>query len=78
MSTCGPFPSIAEIHDFLVAPVKESARPDWVTKYRRQLPDNHRIVFAHADISWENILMEPTTGKVTGILDWEMAGFWPE
>lgn len=42
------------------------------------LPNIHRIIFAHADISWENILVDPATGTVTGILDWEMAGFWPE
>ncbi|POR37744.1 Uncharacterized protein TPAR_02066 [Tolypocladium paradoxum] len=78
MSTCGPFASVSEFHDFLVAPVRDCPRPEWVAKYRRRLPDSHSIVFAHADVSWENILVDPTTGNVTGILDWEMAGFWPE
>jgi aminoglycoside phosphotransferase (APT) family kinase protein len=78
LSTCGPFQSVSEFHDFLVAPVKKSPRPDWVDKYRKLLPDDHDIIFAHADVSWENILVDPETGKVTGILDWEMAGFWPE
>lgn len=77
MSTCGPFATISEFHDFLVAPVKNCPRPEWVAKYRGLLPDNHDIVFAHADLSWENILVNQTTGEVTGILDWEMAGFWP-
>lgn len=78
LSTCGPYASIAEFHDFLVAPVKNCPRPELVAKYRSLLCDDVAIVFAHADISWENILVEPTTGAVTGIIDWEMAGFWPE
>ncbi|CAH0034479.1 unnamed protein product [Clonostachys rhizophaga] len=78
MATCGPFASVAEFHDFLVGPVKNCPRPEWVAKYRNMLPDNYRITFAHADLSWENVLLDPTTGSVTGIVDWEMAGFWPE
>ncbi|CVL11788.1 uncharacterized protein FPRN_14836 [Fusarium proliferatum] len=78
MATCGPFASIAEFNDFLVTPIKNCPRPEWVAQYRNQLPDNSSIVFAHADISWEYILLEPETGTVTGIIDWEMAGFWPE
>lgn len=77
-ATCGPFASISEFHDFLVASIKNCPRPEWVAKYRSQLPDDHPIVFAHADISWENILVDPATGIVTGIVDWEMAGFWPQ
>jgi hypothetical protein len=25
-----------------------------------------------------NILLDPEIGNVNGILDWEMAGFWPD
>ncbi|KAH8684345.1 kinase-like domain-containing protein [Tricladium varicosporioides] len=78
MFTVGPFASISEFHDFLVAPVRNCPRPEWVAKYRNLLPDSHNIIFAHADVSWENILVDPATGNVTGILDWEMAGFWPD
>jgi aminoglycoside phosphotransferase len=78
MALCGPFSTVSEFHDFLVAPVRDCPRPEWVDKYRRLLPDSHGIVFSHADISWENILVERTTGDVTGIVDWEMAGFWPD
>ncbi|KAF4958092.1 hypothetical protein FGADI_2650 [Fusarium gaditjirri] len=78
MSTCGPFSSITEFNDFLVGPVKNCPRPEWVAKYRNQLRDDYGIHFAHADISGENILLDPMTGSITGIVDWEMAGFWPE
>jgi Phosphotransferase enzyme family len=77
-ATCGPFKSIGEFHDFLVAPVRRCPRPEWVAKYRSRLPDGDGIIFAHADVSWENILVGRVSGSVTGILDWEMAGFWPE
>ncbi|KAH6620891.1 kinase-like domain-containing protein [Chaetomium sp. MPI-SDFR-AT-0129] len=75
---CGPFPTVGEFHDFLVAPVKNCPRPELAAKFRGQLPDTHEIRFAHADFSWENVLVDPETGHVNGILDWEMAGVWPE
>lgn len=37
---------------------------------------NHAIRFAHGDLSPCNILIE--NGRVTGILDWEEAGWYPE
>ncbi|KIJ28591.1 hypothetical protein M422DRAFT_37289 [Sphaerobolus stellatus SS14] len=33
--------------------------------------------FAHGDLHAANILIDPATGAVTGIIDWEMAGFRP-
>ena len=32
---------------------------------------------AHGDFSSYNILIDPATGAITGIIDWEMAGFRP-
>jgi hypothetical protein len=33
--------------------------------------------FAHGDLSDFNILVDPATGAVTGVIDWEMGGFRP-
>jgi Phosphotransferase enzyme family len=33
--------------------------------------------FAHGDLNEGNILIDPETGGITGIIDWEMAGFRP-
>ena len=33
--------------------------------------------FAHSDLSSHNILLDSTTGHITGIIDWEMSGFCP-
>ncbi|GAB7338417.1 hypothetical protein MBLNU457_4707t1 [Dothideomycetes sp. NU457] len=35
-------------------------------------------VFCHNDLSQHNILVNPATLKITGIIDWEYAGFWPQ
>ncbi|KAH8170872.1 phosphotransferase enzyme family protein [Sarocladium implicatum] len=78
MRTCGPFESVAEFNDFLVAPVRDCPRPELVGKYRSQLADTYDVCFTHADFSWEHVLVNVSTGKIEGILDWEMAGFWPE
>ena len=78
LAPCGPFKSVADFHDYLVAPIKKCPRPEWVTKYRQRLSDEHDTIFIHADLSRENILVDPSTGAITGIIDWEMAGFWPD
>jgi aminoglycoside phosphotransferase (APT) family kinase protein len=78
LATCGPFSSVAEFHDYLVAPIRKCPRPEWVAKYRQRLSDEHDTIFIHADLSRENILVDPGTGAITGIIDWEMAGFWPD
>jgi Phosphotransferase enzyme family len=33
--------------------------------------------FSHGDLSRANILLDPATGAVAGIIDWEMSGFRP-
>lgn len=69
----GPFASLAEFNDFLVAPVQDCPRPELAAKYRNVPSDDYCIMFACADFSGENILVDPENGSVTG-----MAGFWPK
>ena len=33
--------------------------------------------FAHADLSVANLMVDPESGEITGLIDWEMAGFRP-
>ncbi|KAJ3493297.1 hypothetical protein NLG97_g4821 [Lecanicillium saksenae] len=73
-----PFASVSQFHDFLVVPIEESQWPEWAPRYRRRLSDRHRSHFAHGDLGWDNILVDDSNGDVIGILDWEMAGVWPE
>ncbi|GAM86715.1 hypothetical protein ANO11243_047340 [Dothideomycetidae sp. 11243] len=39
--------------------------------------DKDDFVFCHNDYAQQNILVDPDTLKITGILDWEYAGFFP-
>ncbi|KAK3337752.1 kinase-like domain-containing protein [Cercophora scortea] len=36
------------------------------------------FVFCHCDLSQSNIIVDPKTLRIEGIIDWEYAGFWPE
>jgi len=75
---CGPFTSESDFNGFLIAPVRRCPRQELVVYYLGQLVNNHKIVFTHADLCGDHVLIEPTTGKITGIIDWEMAGWWPD
>jgi aminoglycoside phosphotransferase (APT) family kinase protein len=37
------------------------------------LPDNRRWCLAHSDFNAKNLLVDPASGDVTGLLDWEFA-----
>nr|XP_018262303.1 uncharacterized protein I303_05319 [Kwoniella dejecticola CBS 10117]OBR84461.1 hypothetical protein I303_05319 [Kwoniella dejecticola CBS 10117] len=36
-----------------------------------------RYVLCHGDLGWQNILVDPITGDIKSIIDWEYAGFYP-
>ena len=40
------------------------------------LKDNHRIILTHGDLQPRNILVQGN--KVSGIIDWELRGWYPE
>ena len=67
----GPFPSIAAFHRY-VGCCPERIRPFTERSYSKP----HRICFFHGDIHLHNVLAED--GKLTGLIDWECAGWWPE
>ncbi|KAI0056417.1 phosphotransferase family protein [Artomyces pyxidatus] len=37
----------------------------------------HEFVLCHNDLSQNNIIVDPETFKINGIIDWEYAGFYP-
>lgn len=68
----GPFADEADFNMWLRNPA-DSAR------------SGHRMLFTHADLNPRNILVDRTVQRdgslgwqVTGIVDWEMAGYYPE
>ena len=40
--------------------------------------DQGQAVFTHGDIGPRNIMVDPTTGYITGVLDWESSGWFPD
>ncbi|KAJ3496778.1 hypothetical protein NLG97_g2404 [Lecanicillium saksenae] len=53
--------------------------PPWVGKasWKTLLLKTADYVFQHGDLAAHNILIDPSTLKVTSIIDWEYAGFYP-
>ncbi|WVQ96722.1 hypothetical protein IAU59_003829 [Kwoniella sp. CBS 9459] len=37
----------------------------------------NRYVLCHGDIGWQNVMVDPNTGDIKSIIDWEYAGFYP-
>jgi aminoglycoside phosphotransferase (APT) family kinase protein len=74
---CGPFDSENDFNGFLVKPVLRCPNPERAAHYLQLLSTKHHVYFSHADICYSNILVDVDTGDVTGIIDWEMAGWWP-
>lgn len=72
----GPFESELQFNEFILGDLVRSA-PGLIRHYAKfALTDNHEIVFTYADFAPRNILVE--RGRVTAILDWEDAGWYPE
>ncbi|KAL1692532.1 kinase-like domain-containing protein [Schizophyllum commune] len=83
----GPFPSQASFNDwhmslfdiFARESAKTAAR---VAEKRREMRDDHPIVFTHGDINMENVLVRvhgegPEDVEVVALLDWEQSGWRP-
>ena len=51
----------------------KTVRDDWNIEDAQ----SDEYVFCHNDLSQHNIVVDPETLKVNGILDWEYAGFYP-
>lgn len=46
--------------------------------WRLRESKSNEYVFCHNDLSQPNIIVDPDTLKINGIIDWEYAGFWPQ
>lgn len=55
----------------------EIVRPHIHFEPNRARTSSQTFHFAHGDLTETNILLDPSSGAITGILDWEMAGFYP-
>ena len=73
----GPFTTSRAFHQFLrndvVRPVKDPELDQLIINHEEQ---EYMSCFTHGDLSSSNILVRD--GCVVGIIDWEMAGWYPE
>lgn len=73
----GPFDTISGFNDWLVDGVFHRITPPrFMENCHAALSGCHDICYAHGDFAPRNILVDKT-GRVTAILDWEVAGWFP-
>jgi len=75
----GPYENETELNAGLIKARKNSRETPWTEKIcemSNAVLKGHRIVLAHGDFAPRNILVNGS--KVVAILDWELAGFYPE
>ena len=78
----GPFESEEEFNDFLIKAAwsgafrSESEYEEALASARKMRDIPHQVVFTHGDLKHHNIMVD--NGKITGFLDWESAGWYPD
>ncbi|PMB73316.1 hypothetical protein BM221_000737 [Beauveria bassiana] len=66
----------AEFNEYLISSLFSKIPSVLRTAFRDHLQTDHRIVFTHGDLAPRNIIMQD--GKISGIIDWEDSGWYPE
>lgn len=75
-SSQGPFEAEKNMNDEIMKGF-EGAFPGFLgPMIRKMLRSDHKILFCHGDLKMQSILAKGD--KIAGILDWEMAGHYPE
>ncbi|KAL5116988.1 hypothetical protein ACEQ8H_005074 [Pleosporales sp. CAS-2024a] len=72
----GPYADEAAFNSSFYLDLLESTPTPIRTALCQQVRSDHRIVFTHGDLAQHNILVKD--GQITGLLDWENAGWYPE
>ena len=68
--------SPSQFHDFITSKVYPEIPKDYVSYLRSRLDDNSCLLFTHGDLVAQNIFIE--NGKISGIIGWGWAGYYPE
>jgi thiamine kinase-like enzyme len=76
----GPFTTVADFHTYVRfgEPLDQWEHEPAVVEIHGKPEGTYRVVFSHADLAPNNILVDPSQGKITGIVDWEFGGWYPE
>ena len=70
---CGPYRSNVEFFDYLTEYLEKQRAERLLSAFYAK---EHRSFFTHSDIHRSNIFLR--NGRLSGIIDWEPAGFKPE
>ncbi|KAF5646873.1 aminoglycoside 3 phosphotransferase [Fusarium sp. NRRL 52700] len=76
---CGPFEDEEAFDNWCLGRLSGGTIQRWKWKKvleRHRRKSTGRFVLTHGDISPRNIMVDGTT--ITGIIDWELSGFYPE
>ncbi|CCL98373.1 uncharacterized protein FIBRA_00368 [Fibroporia radiculosa] len=76
-----PIYNEADFNDFLLSRTSSRAAQGYRRWLRSLTKDDHRIVLTHGDFHPRNIMVtDDSSGRATvsGIIDWEACGFYPE
>ncbi|KAI9376151.1 kinase-like protein [Aspergillus egyptiacus] len=73
----GPFEDEDQFNQFLFSKILPNVPSALRCFATGAFTNNHSIVFAHGDLSPSNILVDGQ-GHITGLIDWENAGWYPE
>ncbi|KAH6856354.1 kinase-like domain-containing protein [Chaetomium sp. MPI-CAGE-AT-0009] len=76
----GPFHSVADFHTYarFGAPLEDWVHEPAVFEVHGKPEGEYQVRFSHADLHPRNIMVDPKAGKITGIIDWEFGGWYPE
>lgn len=74
----GPFPTVTEFHKHVrfEEPLEYWDHEPDVVAVHGKAEGFYAVKFSHADIAPRNVRVK--AGKITGIIDWEFAGWYPE
>ncbi|KAK3382377.1 kinase-like domain-containing protein [Lasiosphaeria ovina] len=74
----GPFDSVSRFHTYMryELPLENWENESLVVQVHGKTEGAYRLTFTHADLTPRNIRVK--NGKITGIIDWQFAGWYPE
>ncbi|OJT14177.1 hypothetical protein TRAPUB_9288 [Trametes pubescens] len=74
-----PIYSEAAFNDYLMHRSSPRVATSYKSWLRSMLREDHRILFTHGDFHPRNVMItDGDDPELTGIIDWEMSGFYPE
>lgn len=76
----GPFSTVSDFHSYVRfgEPLEDWAHEPAVIEVHGKPEGEYQVRFSHADLAPRNIMVDAKEGKITGIIDWEFGGWYPE